>query len=157
MKFWKSLEFARSSLKSELPLAADFSVHVHHYIATERAVANARQRHEEALAEFGTTGWFPFVDFTASTLLGPNAIVDAESEPAFAALILEHYDSALEDRHAAESDVNGMKWGYAGCALCVILEHNTPNNSLPLLWAETAGGSTGKAMRPLFRRRTRHS
>ena len=38
----------------------------------------------------------------------------------------------------------------------LVLEHNTPNNSVALLWAETAGGDTALAMRPLFRQRRRH-
>jgi hypothetical protein len=48
-----------------------------------------------------------------------------------------------------------MKYGYANCALPVVLEHNTPNNSIPLLWAETEGKS-GVKMHPLFFRRDRH-
>ena len=55
-----------------------------------------------------------------------------------------------------------MKLGYGGCALPLILDHNTPNNSMPLLWAETVGSpkvdgmAAVPAMRPLFRRRQRH-
>ena len=44
-----------------------------------------------------------------------------------------------------------------GCALPVVLEHNTPNNSIPLLWAETAGADGAHAMEPLFFRRDRHA
>jgi hypothetical protein len=29
-----------------------------------------------------------------------------------------------------------MKYGYANCALPLVLEHNTPNNSISLLWAD---------------------
>jgi hypothetical protein len=49
-----------------------------------------------------------------------------------------------------------MKLGYANCALPVVLEHNTPNNSFPLLWAETARANGAHAMEPLFFRRDRH-
>ena len=48
-----------------------------------------------------------------------------------------------------------MRYGYANCALPLVLEHNTPNNSIPILWAETQG-KLGHPMRPLFRRRDRH-
>jgi hypothetical protein len=50
-----------------------------------------------------------------------------------------------------------MRLGYKECALPLILEHNTPNNSISLLWAETTGAHGAHAMRPLFRRVTRHS
>jgi hypothetical protein len=66
------------------------------------------------------------------------------------------YDSVLENKHSEESEDPNMRRGYAQCSLCVILEHNTPNNSLPLFWAETDGNNGQHAMRPLFRRRTRH-
>ena len=51
--------------------------------------------------------------------------------------------------------------GYGGCALPLVLAHNTPNNAVALLWAETRGearedGQPASAMRPLFRRRQRH-
>ena len=50
-------------------------------------------------------------------------------------------------------------YGYGACGLPVVLEHNTPNNSVPLLWAETEGDSEKNvhAIRPLFRRRQRYS
>jgi hypothetical protein len=48
-----------------------------------------------------------------------------------------------------------MKYGYADCALPLVLEHNTPNNAIPILWAETEG-KLGEPMRPLFFRRDRH-
>ena len=48
------------------------------------------------------------------------------------------------------------KLGFGQCALPLILEHNTPNNSIALIWADTPGEHDRRhAMRPLFRRRQR--
>lgn len=74
------------------------------------------------------------------------------------ALCDKYYDHALFKRlekHCLQAGMTTMKLGYADCALPVVLEHNTPNNSIPLLWAETAGEGA-PAMRPLFFRRDRH-
>jgi hypothetical protein len=66
-------------------------------------------------------------------------------------LCVHHY---VGPAAAAESIVGG-------CGLPLVLDHNTPNNSVALLWAETDGGDRDgakvPAMRPLFRRRQRHS
>lgn len=155
-RFWKSITAARESLKDKFPLASEVAVHVHHYIATERALETARHRTQEATTELGTDGWFTSIDFSASSTLAAGAFVDEANEPDFIALADTFYDSVLENKHSAESEDPNMRRGYAQCALCVILEHNTPNNSLPLFWAETDGSNGQHAMRPLFRRRTRH-
>lgn len=155
-RFWKSITAARESLKDKFPLANDVAVHVHHYIATERALETSRRRNQEATAELGAEGWFRSIDFSASSTLAAGAFVDVANEPEFIALADTLYDSTLENKHSEESEDPNMRRGYAQCSLCVILEHNTPNNSLPLFWAETDGNNGQHAMRPLFRRRTRH-
>lgn len=69
-------------------------------------------------------------------------------------------DPEIQTKHTDVGGVNHIGLGYGGCALPLVLEHNTPNNSVALLWAETDGGSRdgarAPAMRPLFRRRQRH-
>lgn len=156
MRFWDSLNAVREALKDDFPLADEVAVHVHHYIATERALAAARSRNAEVAAERGVENWFREIDFAASTILSSAAVATAEDEPEFIALADHYYDSVLENKHSDESEVKCMKRGYGGCSLCVILEHNTPNNSLSLLWAETSPTDGQHPMRPLFRRRTRH-
>lgn len=42
----------------------------------------------------------------------------------------DYYDRDIEDIHTGN-----VKLGYRECALPLILEHNTPNNSLSILWA----------------------
>jgi len=75
--------------------------------------------------------------------------------PDFARLVEVYYDKAVESRHTQVGG-DGVRWGFGDCALPLVLEHNTPNNTIALLWAETSGGAGLHAMRPLFRRRQRH-
>jgi len=43
----------------------------------------------------------------------------------------KYYDKELiEDKHTQKN----IQLGFSDCALPLILEHNTPNNSVPLLW-----------------------
>jgi len=47
----------------------------------------------------------------------------------------KYYDAEeLEDEHTRQGGTN-VKLGFGGCALPVILFHNTPNNTVPLLWS----------------------
>lgn len=57
------------------------------------------------------------------------------------------YASEIEDSHYKKGNMDYPHHGFDGCALALVLYHNTPNNSFPILWAgENA----------LFPRRTRH-
>ena len=69
--------------------------------------------------------------------------------PEFDLLIDSHYDTENESSSTALGGTD-LKYGFAGGGLPLILSHNTPNNSLGLLWAESS------KMRPLFPRVTRH-
>lgn len=61
----------------------------------------------------------------------------------------KYYDKELlEDKHTKKD----IKMGFSNCALPLILEHNTPNNSIPLLWSY----DYSKEFRGLFPRIPRH-
>lgn len=63
-----------------------------------------------------------------------------------------YYDKeALEDKHTEEGG-SDIKTGFSSCALPIILHHNTPNNSIPLLWSY----ETSKKFEGLFPRVPRH-
>jgi hypothetical protein len=66
-----------------------------------------------------------------------------------APLIEKYYDKGIEDDHTNVGGTN-VKYGFATCGLPLVLPHNTPNNSLALLWAET------DKVRALFPRVQRH-
>lgn len=61
-----------------------------------------------------------------------------------------YFDSKADDEHGAKGN-SSMRLGFADCRLPVILSHNTPNNSIFLLWAGTEHSVHG-----LFPRVGRH-
>ena len=75
--------------------------------------------------------------------------INAGTLPELDLILDSHYDS---DNETSSTRLGGtdLKYGFAGGGLPLILSHNTPNNSIGLLWAE------GSRMRPLFPRVTRH-
>jgi hypothetical protein len=83
---------------------------------------------------------------------------DATDSP-FIALTKKYYDPRIRNTHTDKGGTTDISLGYAGCALPLVLDHNTPNNSVALLWAESEPQESydGRMMRPLFRRRQRHS
>lgn len=157
-KFNTMVKKARDNLKEAFPIAEGYSLHIHHYISSHQAREALDERIEEA-----KTAWTErtFGDaFISEGLRLPKSL--KLSEPADAAILDlcdRYYDHALFKRlqkHCEQAGQTDMKRGYADCALPVVLDHNTPNNSIPLIWAETAGDSGAHPMRPLFHRRDRH-
>jgi len=156
-RFHDSLKNALQELKSNHGdiLDDNWKLIVHHYIGTENARSAIGKRYAEVVEK--KQNWFPSVEFTFGTIFPSTISLDITSGHPFVDLCKKYYDPSIEDRHSAECGDPSMTFGYGQCALPVVLEHNTPNNSLPLLWAETSGNSGYHAMRPLFRRRQRHN
>ena len=50
-------------------------------------------------------------------------------------LIENHYDHEVFDEHFEKGGTSDAKYGYADGGLPVVLHHNTPNNSVALLWS----------------------
>ncbi len=68
---------------------------------------------------------------------------------AFVDLLERYYDASIMDEHL-EIGGDDVVLGFAECGLPLVLSHNTPNNSVYLLWAESS------KVRPLFKRVSRH-
>jgi hypothetical protein len=99
---------------------------------------------------------FSPIHFSTGHALDHRARLNSPGDDEFLKLADDYYDPVLENEHSAASGIKDMRYGYKQCKLTVILEHNTPNNALSLLWAETPGKDGHHPMRPLFRRRSRH-
>lgn len=134
---------------------ADWVLAVHHYLATAQAVAAIEDRHRLKCEEAGGKTWFQHVEFTFGMILPKSFSVHAEDEQEFAELVQNYYDDSIETIHIKKGG-SDARWGFGECGLPLVLEHNTPNNSIALIWAETAGEGGAHPMRPLFRRRQRH-
>jgi hypothetical protein len=62
-----------------------------------------------------------------------------------------YFDEKIIDKHYKKGKIKEPYLGFDECALPVVLNHNTPNNSLPILWFPPDMKITG-----LFPRITRH-
>lgn len=139
--------------KQAAALAVDYKVVVHHHVASFRAASNAIETERRARAELEP--WIPSVQFTFGHRLPLAAQHDSTTAGPFHALVEKYYDPVIE---TSSMKVGGEKahYGFAQTGLFLVLEHNTPNNSVALLWAEADGTPPARPMRPLFRRRQRH-
>lgn len=81
--------------------------------------------------------------------LGPEIRLKPGSGDPIEQLINTYYDDAVETPHTKKGG-SSVKYGFAECGIPLVLSHNTPNNSLSLLWAET------QRVHALFPRVNRH-
>jgi hypothetical protein len=164
IRFKDSLEAAVSELGKDGLFEPNWQLCVHHYVGAAAARTVIETRATEAHDSLAFTAWAQSVHFSFGTVL-PEALpidkVPGRYAP-FIELARRYYDPIIRTTHTDVGKVEHMGLGYGGCALPLVLDHNTPNNSVALLWAETDGGARdgglqAPAMRPLFRRRQRHA
>lgn len=164
IRFKESLETAVNGLGKDELLEPSWQLCVHHYIGTDAAQTAIKDRANEAREFLASAAWTQALDFSFSTVLPEELPIDKVPgrHAPFIELTRTYYDPILRTKHTDVAKVEHLGLGYGGCALPLVLEHNTPNNSVALLWAETEGGPRdggiqAPAMRPLFRRRQRHA
>jgi hypothetical protein len=112
------------------------------YIATEQAMNHVR----DVLAKAWKGREINFEVVAVHPLTDEIRI---EKGDPLEALLEAFYHPSMEDEHTKKGG-QGIKYGYAGCGLPVVLSHNTPNNSIYPLW------KLAPALRPLFPRVSRH-
>ena len=164
VRFKESLESAVESIGKDNLFEPHWHLCVHHYIGSADAQKAIEDREVNARPFLASPAWAEAVHFSFGTVLPHDLPIDkltGRYDP-FIALTRAYYDPAIRTSHTDVGGVDDLGLGYGGCALPLVLEHNTPNNSVALLWAETEGGMRdgglqAPSMRPLFRRRQRHA
>jgi hypothetical protein len=164
IRFKKSMEDAADSLQGDHLFEPEWHLCVHHYVGSAHAKNAIQDRAEKAKVILEGSQWTKAIYFSFGTVLPDDLPIDktAGRYDQFIDLTRKYYDPILRTRHTDVGGVTHIGLGYGGCALPLVLDHNTPNNSVALLWAETDGGArdgeiNAPAMRPLFRRRQRHA
>ena len=122
-------------------------VYITLYLTTEQAVHHL----QDLLPSYPSPPWpeneLPVV-LSAMTLYDQARLScdtqHSQVDQQFAELLEKYYTPAIEDEHKGT-----VKYGFADCALPLILSHNTPNNSVYLLWEKNY-------RKPLFPRFERH-
>ena len=164
LRFKDSVESANNALDGDKLFEDGWVLCVHHYLASS-AAAKAIQERLDRLAGTGNLpeDWARATYPSFGMVLPRDLPIDAVDgrHGDFLELTRTYYDPRIRTKHTDVGGVADLGLGYGGCALSLVLEHNTPNNSVALLWAETDGGVRdgvpAPAMRPLFRRRQRHA
>ena len=151
IKFWDA---TRSVMASHVD--ANACVYVHHYIATHKASEAVGRNYDAALEALGDGNLFSNVKFTFGVVMPKGLPIDEERYSDFMKLVERYYDPEIETK-SIKVGGEDARLGFSQCALPLVLDHNTPNNSVALLWAESNGNNGRHVMRPLFRRRQRHS
>lgn len=166
IRFRKSVENANTSLGSDKLFEDNWELCFHHYIAS-RAAAHVIEKRIEKAKTSGVfrEDWARVMHTSFGMILPRDLPINADSRrhDDFIKLTEIYYNPSIQTNHTNIGGVAHLGLGYGGCALPLVLEHNTPNNSVALLWAESNDGdrdvvpALSPAMRPLFRRRQRHA
>jgi hypothetical protein len=133
-------------------VASDCALQIHHYIGTVKA----RRTIDESLKQFLAHGSMPLisVEATYSMVLKQAIVISDESPSELVAFVKKYYGKSCQSTHTNED----IWFGYKQCGLPLVLEHNTPNNSVALLWAASKPNATDDKhiMKPLYPRKQRH-
>ena len=121
-------------------------IHICLYVATQQAVDQLSQSIENYTAR---AAWHHPPVVHPVQLLDLNQKIEPSRDPGFCQLLEKYYDPEIEDA-AKRIGGTSSKYGFAEGALPLVLSHNSPNNSVSLLWAPPPM----KALFPRFQRHT---
>lgn len=140
--------------KERKQLADHCHLQIHHYLASSKAskmIDEALTKFQKATPKFGCKASYSWV-LSAE----PDVVMGAGSDVDIVRWISDHYDPSIQTSHNC-ADGQSIALGYKQCGLTVVLEHNTPNNTVALVWATSKSDSkSSHFMRPLFPRIERH-
>jgi len=139
-KLRRAQEHLNGDLRNgEQPLLADdVTVTVVLYVASDQA-----HRHIKSVLEAFEPTW----ELRIMQLLPDSTVV---TDPELLAICEWFYDDVLIDKHKGR-----VPLGYERAALPLVLHHNTPNNSICPLWADSVGRDSAER-HALFPRYERH-
>lgn len=118
------------------------------YMATEKAVSHLNDQ----ISSFTDAAWSNCRVEVVQRLNAELCIAPGD-DPTLDAFLDQYYSTDLEDRESYRVGTHGIKYGFGKTGLPLVLSHNTPNNSLYLLWKE---GNPKHPLVPLFGRFERH-
>lgn len=101
------------------------------YVATRQAIDHIEYWSERFTSEYG----FKPLQLRVICKLERSLALTGAQSPAVSALLSKetYFDERANDKHMKVGGADG-RLGFANCALPVVLSHNTPNNSVYLLW-----------------------
>lgn len=124
----------------------NLEIHTLLYIMTEKA--------RQHVSQLGQRLWnHSYGEFKVETVLILNDSIrlNRGEDTPLDSLIQKYYDPKAEDEHTRVGNNEDLRYGFADVGLPLVMVHNTPNNSLYLLWGYTYLDYQG-----LFPRVSRH-
>jgi hypothetical protein len=116
------------------------------YMATEQALKHLQ---EYSCLLWGGVNVLWTIEVVQSL---PSSIrLTAENCGDLAQVIEQYYDHVIHDANMEKGGTKDSKYGFAACGLPLVLHHNSPNNSIALVWSPE-----DKEIRGLFPRILRH-
>ena len=132
-KNWDGKIFkAISGLMNKKVIDANSSVRIHIilYLATEKAI----NRIKESIRKFSKDSNYNYeIDIHCVQKISPVQLSPEEDS-----LFEKHYlnnEGSIADYHYKKGDMTCPHHGFDGCSLALVIHHNTPNNSFPIIWA----------------------
>lgn len=149
-KIWKFLTkiFIPNSGWKDLVDIDNLDIHILFYIATKDAID---------MIKFNIDEWKKIqninnqIQVYAIQILGNTIKEKVEENVEFIRLAKKYFDKNIINKHYNIGKHDNPHLGFNECGLPLILNHNTPNNSLPILWLPDDMQFKG-----LFPRITRH-
>jgi len=127
---------------------SSLDIHILFYVATTYSIKNL----EEAINVWKKANSHNFkLTIDAVQLIDETVSNGVTSDQALMKLCEKYFDQSIIDTHYKVGKTAKPYLGFDECALPLVLNHNTPNNSLPILWLPD-----DKDFRGIFPRVTRH-
>lgn len=102
------------------------------YVATRQAIDHIEYWAERFTTEFG----YKPLQVRVLCVIEQVVAITSNPDPILDALISKprYYDEKASDKHIKIGGTSNARFGFARCALPVVLSHNAPNNSVYILW-----------------------
>ena len=134
-------------------------IHIVLYVATRQAIENIQKNVDEYISKVDRN--------VRATVEAVQIVAAAEGNEQFERILKRDYDSHRKDEFVSFVDNHYLKGkaekpylGFNECGLVMVLYHNTPNNSVPIIWhswiKENARDFVWDSDEALFPRVTRH-
>jgi hypothetical protein len=147
-KIHKTLDSVFNRSLKDIVDTNDINVCILLLLATKESLERLGHLIQEWKKEKNVTGSFTI---EAIQLIPESSKIDPTEYPEMVEISKKYFDDSIIDVHYKKGKCMNPYLGFNECGLPLILGHNTPNNSLPLLWFEESRKYVG-----LFPRVSRH-
>lgn len=130
IRVMKSIYFADSPLNT-LFNKSDLSIIVVLYSATERAKKRIKEIVGEFQRKFNCACNFHLITIQE---LPATLRVDNYGDSKLESILKNYFDDKIVDADYKKGKIDNPHYGFDECALPLILYHNAPNNTIPILW-----------------------